>query len=132
MVELSKPKQPIAADRAGPAEESSHCSRFEWVDPKVTEFIIVYRDSSSIGSFMDNHNMLQLDAAQDILVIDFCRSTDTICMGRSTSGGPFFFIYSSLFYDLHVALSFDHFTMGVLQALNFAPSQLHPNTWASL
>jgi len=47
------------ADQVGPAEESYHCSGFDWVDTKVTEFISVYRDSSSIGSFMDNHNMLK-------------------------------------------------------------------------
>ena len=37
-----------------------------------------------------------------------------------------------LFSDLHVSLPFDKFTMGVLRALNVAPTQVHPNTWASL
>jgi len=31
-----------------------------------------------------------------------------------------------------VSLLFDKFTMGVLRALNVAPTQVHPNTWASL
>ena len=89
----------------------------------------MYKDSSSIGSFVDSHNLLKLDAADDILAIDYCRPTDTICMGRATSKGPFFFVYSCLFYDLHVALHFNDFTMGVLRALNVVPSQFHPNTW---
>jgi len=117
-----------ATDREGIAEESSHCSGFDWVDLKVTDFISVYRDSSSISSFMDNHNMKKLDVVEDILAIDYCCPTDTICMGRSTSEGSFFFVYSFLVFDLHVALPFDDFTMGVLRALNIAPSQLHPNT----
>ena len=98
----------------------------------MTEFISIYRDSSSIGSFTDNHNLLKSDVADDILAIDYCRLTDTICMGRASSDGLFFFVYSGLFSDLHVALPFDDFTMGVLWALNVAPSQLHPNKWASL
>lgn len=36
------------------------------------------------------------------------------------------------FSDLHVTLPFDDFTMGVHWTLNVTPSQLHPNTWASL
>jgi len=44
----------------------------------------------------------------------------------------FFFMYSALISDLHVCLPFDDFTMGVLRVLNVAPSQLHPNSWASL
>jgi len=50
------------ADWADPAEESSHCLGFEWVDPKVAEFISVHRDSSSNGSFVNNHNLLKSDA----------------------------------------------------------------------
>jgi len=40
-------------------------------------------------------------------------------------------VFLSFFSDLHVGLLFYDFTMGVLQSLNVAPSQLHPNTWAS-
>ena len=72
------------------------------------------------------------DYPEDILAIDYCRPTNTIFMGRASSKGPFFFVYSCLLSDLHLALRFDDFTMGVLQSLNVAPSQLHPNTWASL
>ena len=46
--------------------------------------------------------------------------------------GQFFFVYNTLFADLHVTLPFDNFTMEVLQTLNVAPAQLHPNSWAAL
>jgi len=36
------------------------------------------------------------------------------------------------FSQLHVRLPLDDFTMGVLRALNVAPTQLHPNSWAYL
>jgi len=51
---------------------------------------------------------------------------------RSSTEPPFFFMYTCLFSNLHVSLPFETFTVGALQALNVAPSQLHPNTWASM
>ena len=53
-------------------------------------------------------------------------------MGRPGAGPPFFYMYACFFSDLHVSLPFDTFTMGVLRALNVVPTQVHPNTWASL
>lgn len=53
-------------------------------------------------------------------------------MDRSFSNGPFLYVYSFLFLDLYVAFPFYDFTMDVLRTLNVAPTQLHPNTWASL
>jgi len=122
----------VASDWSASPEGSSHCFGFDWVDPKVIEFISIYRDSSSLDAFMDKHLLLKSDAFDNIFALDYCRSTDTICMGRSSPDGSFFFIYSCQFSNLHVVLPFDDFTMGVLRTLNVAPSQLHPNTWASL
>ena len=50
----------------------------------------------------------------------------------SFRGSLFLFCTLVFFSDLYVSFPFDDFTMGVLQALNVAPSQIHPNTWASL
>jgi len=107
-------------------------SGFDWLDPKVTDFTYVYLDRPSISSFIGNHTILKSDASDCILVIGYCWSTDTICMGRFPSQGHFFFVYSFLLPDLHVAIPFDDFTMGVLRTLNVPLSQLHPNNWASL
>jgi len=41
-------------------------------------------------------------------------------------------MHACLFSNLHVSLPFDNFTVGVLRALNVDPTQLHPNTWASI
>ena len=47
--------------------------------------------------------------------------------------GTLFLLVFLFFSDLHVVLPFDDFSMGgVIQTLNVAPSQLHPNTWISL
>jgi len=56
-----------------------------------------------------------------------------VCIGNGRQPSPFSFLCIVVFFfDLHVSLPFDVFTVSVLWALNVAPSQLHPNTWASM
>lgn len=82
------------ADLSNPTEESSPRSGFDWVDSKVTGFTSVYRDSSSISAFVDKHNILKLDVDDGILAIDYWHPSNTVCIDRSPSETPFFFIYS--------------------------------------
>lgn len=39
-------------------------------------------------------------------------------------------MYDCVFWDFHVSVPFEDFTMGVLRVLNVAPSQFHLNGWA--
>jgi len=50
--------------------------------------------------------------------------------GQACSPEPFFFMYAKVFKDSRLQLPFEEFNMGVLRALNVAPTQLHPNNWA--
>ncbi|RDY11334.1 hypothetical protein CR513_04028, partial [Mucuna pruriens] len=51
-----------------------------------------------------------------------------MCLAEGTE--PFFYLYDTLHSKLGIKLPFTHFERGVLQALNVAPTQLHPNSWA--
>jgi len=44
----------------------------------------------------------------------------------------FFYVYMCHFSQLHIRMSFDDFTIGVLRLLNVAPTQLHLNSCAYL
>ena len=57
---------------------------------------------------------------------------ECVCHGREGAAKEFFCMYMCHFSQLHIWLSFDEFTMGVLRLLNVAPTQLHPNSWAYL
>jgi len=120
-----------AVDRSNPTRDSSR-SEFDWVDPKFTSYFSLFRDSFSITSFIDRVCLLKPNVVDAILAIDSCHPVDTVCIGRAPSKLPFFFAYLCFFSDLHIAFSFDEFTMGVLQTLNVVPSQFHPNSLASL
>jgi len=57
---------------------------------------------------------------------------DRVCHGQEGATEKFFYMYMCHFSQLHVRLPLDDFIIGVLCALNVAPTQLHPNSWAYL
>ena len=109
-----------------------------WVDPKVVEFSSTYDTEKSVATFLAKYPVLKAgEDSDDSRDPDYfrilpCGSTERVCMDRAGVGPPFFYMYTCFFSDLHVSLPFDKFTMDVLRALNVAPTQVHPNTWASL
>jgi len=44
----------------------------------------------------------------------------------------FIYFYACFFSDLYIRFPLNDFQMGVLNFLNIAPTQLHPNSWASI
>ncbi|RDX90658.1 hypothetical protein CR513_27456, partial [Mucuna pruriens] len=51
-------------------------------------------------------------------------------MNSAEASNPFFYLYDTLHSKLGIKLPFTHFERSVLRALNVAPTQLHPNSWA--
>ena len=95
------------------------------MDPKVTRITSVLTIESFVVDFGDRFQVLKADVTLSFFRVESCLSTETICLGRSLTESPFFYMYSCLFSDLHISLPFDNFMMGVLKALNVAPTQLH-------
>jgi len=108
------------------------------VDPSVVEFSSSYDTEKFLVKFLAKYPVLKAgEDSDDSRDPDYfrilpCGLTERVCMDRANAGPPFFYMYTCFFSDLHVSLPFDEFTMGILQALNVAPTQVHPNTWASL
>jgi len=92
----------------------------------------VFTTKTSVADILDRFPVLKEDASLIFFRVEPYLPTETICLGRSPTESPFFYMFSCLFSDLHVSLPFDNFTMGVFKALNVAPTQLHPNTWTSI
>ena len=61
-----------------------------------------------------------------------CRVGELVCCDESSdsAGGPFCFIYSTIFKKLLLRLPFANFERALLREINVAPAQLHPNSWA--
>ena len=65
-----------------------------------------------------------------IVSLERVSTIDRVCHRQERATEKFFYMYMCHFSQLHVRLPLDDFTMGVLRALNIAPTQLHPNSWA--
>jgi len=133
---VARPDSPPASvgDRPGSPSTAVPLADFSWVDPSVVEFSSSY----DTEKFVAKYPMLKAgEDSDDSRDPDYfrilpCGPTERVCMDRANAGPPFFYMYTCFFSDLHVSLPFDEFIMGVLRALNVAPTQVHPNTWASL
>ena len=125
-------------DRSGSPPTAIPLVDLSWVDPKVVEFSSTYNTEVSMTKFLAKYLVLKAgEDSEDSRDPDYFSilpygSTERVCMGRAGVGPPFFYMYTCFFSDLHVSLPYNKFTMGVLRALNVAPTQVHPNTWASL
>ena len=121
MSTVSRPTS--SSDRPSPPLEHSSSSSSSSSNLKT---------EASVSKFLDKCPVLKAGGHSSFFSVLPCSSTESVYLGRSGIGPPFFYMYTSLFADLHVSLPFNRFTMGVLRALNVAPTQIHPNTWASI
>ena len=58
----------------------------------------------------------------NIVSLDRVSAIDRVCHGQEGATEKFFYMYMCHFSQLHVRLPLDGFTMGVLRALNVAPT----------
>ncbi|RDY13458.1 hypothetical protein CR513_01622, partial [Mucuna pruriens] len=59
-----------------------------------------------------------------------CQHGELVSTISADGGRQFFYLYDTLHSKLGVKLPFTHFEQVVLHAMNVAPTQLHPNSWA--
>lgn len=85
-----------------------------------------------MDKFLSKVSFLKRDSPSNALMADICGYTYRVCHVRENAPHDFIFVYNTFCSDLHVTLPFDEFTMGILQILNVASTQLHPNSWATL
>ncbi|RDX92421.1 hypothetical protein CR513_25438, partial [Mucuna pruriens] len=62
--------------------------------------------------------------------VSACQQGESVCMCLTEGAEPFFYLYDTLHSKLGIKLPFTHFERAILHALNVAPTQLHPNSWA--
>jgi len=105
---------------------------YEWASSLVTSRFSRYRWSSMVSTYAIAVPMFSSGKTSLDLFAERCTPVDNVCHGREGHGHDFFYIYPCMFTDSNIRLPFDDFTMGVLRMLNVTPTQLHPNSWASL
>ncbi|RDX98997.1 hypothetical protein CR513_18026, partial [Mucuna pruriens] len=99
---------------------------FSWVDDEVKETHSQYTQGSLRLGLMKKH----LCPGPWRVRLRHCQLDEFVNNRTSSEEAPFFYAYESVFSKLGLKLPFTSFEQSVLRALNVAPSQLHPNSWA--
>jgi len=76
--------------------------------------------------------MLDSSLPDNVFTLHHCLPTNRVFHGWGSSPVDFIFMYSKVIRDSCICLPLDEFNTVVLSALNVAPTQLHPNSWAYL
>jgi len=92
----------------------------------------LFRWSRLLNSWLNCTLVISKGVTRDIVSLERVNVIDRVCHGQEGATEKFFYMYMCHFSLVHVRLPLDDFTMGVLRALNVAPTQLHPNSWAYL
>jgi len=105
---------------------------YEWVDPCVIDVASCFRGLTALDGFFPKVFILKLNSPSDAIVADCYSQSDRVCHGQENAPLKFIYVYITFFNDLPVTLPFNEFTIGVLQILNVAPTQLYLNSYAAL
>jgi len=105
---------------------------YGWVAADVRNQSSLFRWSRLLNSWLNCIPVISKGVSGDIVSLERVSAIDRVCHGQEGATKKFFYMYMCHFSQLHVWLSLDGFTIGVLRALNVAPTQLHPNSWAYL
>ena len=105
---------------------------YGWATADVRNQSSLFQWSRLLNSWLNCTPVISKGVSGDIVSLDRVSAIDRVCHGQEGATEKFFYMYMCHFSQLHVQLPLDGFTMDVLRALNVAPTQLHPNSWAYL
>ncbi|QCE15237.1 hypothetical protein DEO72_LG11g2246 [Vigna unguiculata] len=131
------PMEVVREVREDPPEELEESNwpakgGYGWVAADVRDQSSLFRWSRLLNSWLNCTPVMSRGVSGDIVSLERVSAIDRVCHGQEGATEKFFYMYMCHFSQLHIRLPFDDFTMGVLRALNVAPTQLHPNSWAYL
>jgi len=99
---------------------------------EVREKISNFQCHDDLLNFASSITILLNYEVDDVVNIKCCKPNENVCHGREGSKDDFFYFYSHVIVDSHVTFPLDGMIMDLLQILNVAPTQLHPNSWVAM
>jgi len=131
------PMETVREVREDPPEELAESDwsakgGYGWPAADVRNQSSLFRWSRLLNSWLNCTSFISKVVSRDIVSLERVSAIDRVCHGQEGATEKFFYMYMCHFSQLHVRLPLDDFAMGVLCALNVAPTQLHPNSWTYL
>jgi len=84
-----------------------------------------------VGQFVAVYPVCE-DSFSEYVVVKPCRTHERVYMRLDTHSYDFTYVYNYLFKEYDICFPLTDFKTGMLRLMNVTPSQLHPNSWASL
>ncbi|QCE03237.1 hypothetical protein DEO72_LG8g1261 [Vigna unguiculata] len=101
-----------------PYEPRTHATRFRW--------------GNDLGDLVERTKVFGDEVEDGLLWVKVCAGNERICHGKGAAKLEFFYVYAYLFHDLGLTVPFADWQMAVLRQIQCAPTQIHPNAWASM
>ncbi|MED6213313.1 hypothetical protein PIB30_091933 [Stylosanthes scabra] len=108
------------------AAGGEYVDSYGWVNGAVLGLPSMFTDTESVEQL--GSPLLWVRNGQNVK-IEFvpCSALDRVC--HEGKGADWFFMYACVFAEIGVRFPFTEFECAILMQLNYAPSQIHPNSW---
>ncbi|KOM54932.1 hypothetical protein LR48_Vigan10g082400 [Vigna angularis] len=109
-----------------------HIKGYGWASNDVGTFRSDYNTQEELQWWADRSHIVRNMEDAHLIRLRVSHRNERVFHGKGTSEEDFFFVYTYMFNQLFLQVSFTAFQAAVLHELNIAPSQLHPNGWAAI
>jgi len=121
------PMETVIEVREDPQEEIAESNwpakgGYAWVAADVHNQSSLFRWSRLLNSWLNCTPVIAKGVNRGIVSLERVSAIDHVCHGQEGAAKKFFYMYMCHFFQLHVRLPLDDFTMGVLRELNVAPT----------
>ncbi|KEH25779.1 hypothetical protein MTR_6g034305 [Medicago truncatula] len=112
------------SDTQAPKQETSNCLQINKSD------LILDIQSKAKVNFLRSKLSVSSTTREEDIVLAPCPPDENVCSMRPKGAKEIFHMYGAVLEEFGVRIPFTLFEMDVLNLLNVAPTQIHPNSWA--
>ena len=145
----SEPPVEVAAEQVAASDESGdligidvddqgddvnlpEISGYDWAPYEPRTVVTRFRWGNDLGDLVERTRIFSEEVEDRLLRVKICAGNERVCHGKGEAKLDFFYVYACLFQDLRLSVPFADWQMAVLRQIQCAPTQIHPNAWASM
>jgi len=116
----------------GDGADLPEISGYDWAPYEPRTLATRFRWGNDLGDLVERTRIFSEEVEDRHLRVKICAGNERVCHGKGEATLDFFYVYACLFHDLGLTVPFADWQMAVLRQIQCAPTQIHPNAWASM
>jgi len=104
---------------------------YSWVHSSVDRHAFEFDTRNKVDQFVSVYPSCE-DSIVEHALARPCKAHKRVYMKPRLNSHDFVYVYDYLFKEYNITFPLTNFEAGMLNLMNIAPSQLHPNIWAFL